>query len=373
MKKTAIILAALSLQASWAHQHHHHNHSEKAVLASQGIFDDADVEDRALSDWEGDWQSIYPYLVNGDLDQVLAVKAEKGDKTLEEYRAYYLNGYKTDLTLVKIHGDQIEFIAPNQTAVCEYKYSGKNILNYDSGKKGVRYQFECIDAESKAPKYIQFSDHIIAPEKAGHFHLYMGNDSHETLALELSNWPTFYPASFSKEEIVDEMIGHDSHGGHGAHQHGVANMNISIEHGNVELELDGALANFISFEYAPQSDAEIAEVKAMANQLNAIDQLFVLPKDANCALKDLDLVSDVIEPQFLGQKTHTEAHKNHNTTHGNLMMTAQWQCQMSTKLQQLNVKLFEYFPNLEHVEVQMITPNGQKSAELSRKNSVIQW
>ncbi|WP_342742234.1 DUF2796 domain-containing protein [Wohlfahrtiimonas larvae] len=166
------------------------------------------------------------------------------------------------------------------------------------------------------------------------------------------------------------MIGHDAHG---AHQHGVANMNISIEHGNVELELEGALANFISFEYAPKSDAEIAEVKAMATQLNAIDQLFVLPKDANCAVKNLGLASDVIEPELLGHKAHSEEHKHHHTTHGNLTMTAQWQCQTPAKLQQLEVKLFPYFPHLEHVEVQMITPNGQKSAELSRKNTVIQW
>lgn len=165
---------------------------------------------------------------------------------------------------------------------------------------------------------------------------------------------------------------HHDHEEHGAHQHGVANMNISIDEGSVELELEGALANFISFEYAPQNDAEIAEVKAMTKQLNAIDQWFVLPKDANCALKDIDLASDVIEPELLGQTTHTEEHK-HQTTHGNLTMTAQWHCQTPAKLQQLEVKLFQYFPHLEHVEVQMIAPNGQKSAELSRKNSVIQW
>lgn len=368
MKKTAVVLAVLSLPVSWAHQHHHH--SEKARLASQGIFDDSDVQDRSLSDWEGDWQSIYPYLVSGDLDQVLAVKSEKGDKTLEEYRAYYLNGYKTDLTLVKIHGQHIEFHAPNKISSCEYQYSGKKILNYDSGKKGVRYQFECIDQKSTAPKYIQFSDHIIAPEKAGHFHLYMGNDSHEKLAVQLSNWPTFYPAALSQAEIVDEMIGHDAHG---AHQHGVANLNLSIEHDMIDLELEGALANFISFEYAPQSDAEIAEVKAMAQQLNAIDQLFVLPKEANCALKDLGLASDVIEPELLGQKVQIKEHQHHHTTHGNLTMTVQWQCQAPAKLQQLDVKLFQYFPHLEHVDVQMIAPSGQKSAELSRKNAVIQW
>ena len=372
MQKSILLLAILSLQVSVAHKHSH-DQSEKAVLASQGIFEDEDVQARSLSDWEGDWQSIYPYLVSGDLDPMLALKAEKGDKTLEEYRAYYLKGYKTDLTSVAIHDNVIEYKSPTQVTSCEYKSSGHKILTYDSGKRGVRYLFECTDSQSQAPKYIQFSDHIIAPEKAGHFHLYMGNDSHETLALELSNWPTFYPTALSKEDIVDEMVGHDQH--HGAHQHGVANMNVSIENGDVELALEGALANFISFEYAPKSDAEIAEVKAMVKHFSQMNQLIVLPKDAKCELKDVDLASDVIEASLLGQTHHHDkAHEhNHTETHGNLTVSAQWKCQSPEKLQQMNVQLFQYFPHLEHVEVQMITPKGQKSAELSSKNTVIQW
>ena len=38
-------------------------------------FADTDVQDRSLSDWDGDWQSVYPYLQDGILDVVMERKA----------------------------------------------------------------------------------------------------------------------------------------------------------------------------------------------------------------------------------------------------------------------------------------------------------
>ncbi len=58
------------------------------------------------------------------------------------------------------------------------------------------------------PKYVQFSDHNIAPVKASHFHIYMGNTSQEELLKEMDHWPTYYPKSLTKDEIVREMMGH---------------------------------------------------------------------------------------------------------------------------------------------------------------------
>ncbi|HDT5604641.1 TPA: ZinT/AdcA family metal-binding protein, partial [Escherichia coli] len=96
----------------------------------------------------------------------------------------------------------------NETTSCKYDYDGYKILTYKSGKKGVRYLFECKDSESKAPKYIQFSDHIIAPRKSSHFHIFMGNDSQQSLLNEMENWPTYYPYQLSSEEVVEEMMSH---------------------------------------------------------------------------------------------------------------------------------------------------------------------
>ena len=44
-------------------------------LFKNGYFDDKDVKDRELSDWSGEWQSVYPFLQDGTLDQVFEYKS----------------------------------------------------------------------------------------------------------------------------------------------------------------------------------------------------------------------------------------------------------------------------------------------------------
>ena len=57
---------------------HGHSHEEES-------FTGADVKDRALTDWEGDWQSVYPRLLDGTLNPVWEHRAEEGEKTAREY------------------------------------------------------------------------------------------------------------------------------------------------------------------------------------------------------------------------------------------------------------------------------------------------
>lgn len=127
---------------------------------------------------------------------------------MEEYRAYYKKGYATDVEQIGIEDDVIEFHVGQTVNSCKYRYSGYKILHYTSGKKGVRYLFECQQGDAKAPKFVQFSDHIIGPRKSQHFHIFMGNESQEALLKEMDNWPTYYPYALHKEQIVDEMLHH---------------------------------------------------------------------------------------------------------------------------------------------------------------------
>lgn len=205
-----VLLTSLFSGVVMAHGHHHDKpQTEVQRQAAKGIFADKDVQDRQLSDWDGVWQSVEPYLADGTLDPVMQAKAVKNkDKTAEEYRAYYAKGYKTDVDMIGIENNIIEFHRGDKVTQCKYDYAGYRILNYTSGKKGVRYLFECKDKSSQAPKFIQFSDHIIAPEKAGHFHLYMGNESQEALLTQLDNWPTYYPYSMNGNDIAHEMQHH---------------------------------------------------------------------------------------------------------------------------------------------------------------------
>ncbi|BDP75039.1 zinc ABC transporter substrate-binding protein AdcA [Enterococcus faecium] len=180
---------------------------EKTV--ANGYFKDADVKDRELSDYTGEWQSVYPLLKDGILDEVFDYKAKiNKDMTAAEYKDYYTTGYKTDIDTINIKDNTIDFVVNGEHHQYTYKYVGYKILNYEKGNRGVRFNFETDDAGAGRFKYIQFSDHGIAPSKAEHFHIFFGGESQEKLYNELHNWPTFYPASLSKHEIAQEMMAH---------------------------------------------------------------------------------------------------------------------------------------------------------------------
>ncbi|MEX2784135.1 zinc ABC transporter substrate-binding protein AdcA [Streptococcus sp. H49] len=183
--------------------------TEKTV--ANGYFDDDDVTNRSLKNWQGEWQSVYPYLTDGTLDEVWDYKAKANkDMSAQEYKAYYTTGYQTDVEKITIDGKKktITFQQNGQEHTYTYKYKGYEILTYKKGNRGVRYLFEATDDNAGEFKYVQFSDHGITSQKAEHFHLYWGGESQEKLLEELENWPTYYPADLSGREIAQEIIAH---------------------------------------------------------------------------------------------------------------------------------------------------------------------
>ncbi|MDO5630736.1 MAG: metal-binding protein ZinT [Paracoccus sp. (in: a-proteobacteria)] len=192
--------------ATPAAAHGSHDHDRDAEQIHKGYFDDGQVQARPLSDWAGEWQSVYPYLTSGALDPVMTEKAAHGDKTAAEYRAYYETGYRTDVDRITIQGDSVTFYRAD-VVTGQYADDGYVILAYEKGNRGVRYVFEKVGGDEAAPQFIQFSDHRIAPEASDHFHLYWGDDRDRLLG-ELTNWPTYYPAGLSAAQIVGEMLTH---------------------------------------------------------------------------------------------------------------------------------------------------------------------
>lgn len=188
-------------------QDHAHARSPEAQAIYDGYFDDDQVKDRPLSDYAGDWQSVYPLLQDGTLAPVMDRKAQKGDQTAEEYTAYYRTGYATDTDRITIEGDMVTFYSDGTQVSGTYADDGHEILTYARGNRGVRFIFAKTAGDAGAPAFIQFSDHGIAPARADHFHLYWGDDR-AALLEEVTNWPTYYPADMTPAQIVDEMLAH---------------------------------------------------------------------------------------------------------------------------------------------------------------------
>jgi zinc transport system substrate-binding protein len=197
--------AAQAETAKDGHDHHHMSEAEKQIHA--GYFEDSQIQPRSLEDWAGDWQSVYSLLQDGTLDPVMQAKAQTGDKSAEDYKAYYETGYRTEVDRIVIQGDSVSFHSGDAVVSGTYAQDGHEVLTYEKGNRGVRFIFRKTGGDEAAPAVIQFSDHAIAPQDARHFHLYWGNDRAKVLA-ELTNWPTYYPAGFSGGDVLHEMLAH---------------------------------------------------------------------------------------------------------------------------------------------------------------------
>lgn len=200
---------------------HGHSHEEED-------FSIEDVKDRELTDWEGDWQSVYPHLLSGALTPVMEHKAEadieaekESPKTAAQYYDYYETAYKTDVDRVVITADSMSFYINGTPATAQYAYKGTGIIEEEESL-WVRYKFEAVgNPPAGAPKYIMFSDHLHAPEKTEHFHIYSSNNSFDEIMADTDpkNFPTYYDSNLNATELVDEMLGHDGGEEHELDEH----------------------------------------------------------------------------------------------------------------------------------------------------------
>lgn len=249
------------------HGHEEDGHDEHDHSKEVSTFEDDEVQDRPLSDWEGDWQSAYPLVLDGSLDEAWEHKSEDGSMTAEEYKDYYTKGYKTDLTAISIHGNHIKFTDKDgKVTESDYKYTGYFIQNWTTGTKAVMYRFEAEDKEAGAPIYIEFNDHMIEPEKAEHFHIRMSDESYDAIVDPEGNWPTFFDAALTPDEVCDEVIGHGHSDEDEDEEHEHEEDEHDHEHEEGEVEYDEHV--WLSLKNAKTLCAEIADRLSILDSAN---------------------------------------------------------------------------------------------------------
>lgn len=239
---------------------HAHDHSKEV-----STFEDHEVQDRSLSDWAGSWQSAYPFALDGTLDDAFAAMAEEGEMTADEYKTYYQNGYKTDITNIDIAGDHIAFTYEDGKKVgSDYKYIGYYIQNWSTGTKAAMYRFEAVDRTSGAPVYIEFNDHMIESAAPEHFHIRMSNESFDAIVDPEKSWPTFFPADMTGEDLCEHMEGH----GHGHEEEADEHVWLSLK--NAKTLVD-AISNALQELDPDNKDAYAANAAAYIEKLSALD------------------------------------------------------------------------------------------------------
>ena len=259
---------------------HHHDHGESEAHSKEvSTFEDDQVQDRSLTDWDGEWQSAYPYVLDGSLDEGFAHKAESGKMTAEEYKAYYATGYETELKTIAINGETntITYTDVNgKTCASPYKYVGYYIQDWSTGTRAAMYRFEALDKASGAPVFIELNDHIIEPCQAEHFHFRSSNTGFDDIEDPESRWPTFFPAAWDAEDVLEAFIGHD-HGDDDDHHHEDGEVEYD-EHVWLSLKnaavLCGEIVRRLSILDADNQEIYAANGMAYIDRLNALDEQY---------------------------------------------------------------------------------------------------
>ncbi len=140
-------------------------------------------------------------------------------------------------------------------------------------------------------------------------------------------------------------------GRHEAHQHGAAQLHVSLEGGALQIALEGPADNLLGFEHAPTNDAQKKAVARVEEQLKQPTQLFATPAAAGCQAQPARVEMKLPSP-------------GRGETHSEIEVEWRWQCAKPEALAYVDVTLFKVFPRLKQLRVQVVTGQGQKTALL---------
>lgn len=147
------------------------------------------------------------------------------------------------------------------------------------------------------------------------------------------------------------------------HVHGQARLAVAIDGHTLTLMLESPADSLVGFERAPRTAKERAAVAAMKQTLEQADKLFLPTPAAACKPTRVNLTSPLLG------SAPKPGHEGHADLDGEFV----FKCAQPQYLRDLEVRLFERFPGLKKLNVEVAGPQGQKAAQLSAARSKIGW
>jgi hypothetical protein len=184
---------------------------------------------------------------------------------------------------------------------------------------------------------------------------------------------------------------------HAPHVHGAASLNVTVEASSADLDFSGPLASFISFEHAPSTPEQRAAMQALVDRFKDPSALFAFPAAWGCTVSKTELDGENIPEDILGHPHKAEGeghghghgeeedhdhgeeaghdHAEGEGGHSDLDLEVEFACpKAGTGPASLDLaELFKAFPNLQDLDVQLVSPQGQKGAELSPASTKLTW
>ncbi|MEM9577425.1 MAG: DUF2796 domain-containing protein [Pseudomonadota bacterium] len=170
-----------------------------------------------------------------------------------------------------------------------------------------------------------------------------------------------------------------------AHEHGVGQLDIAFEQGQIAMALRAPGADIVGFEHAAVSAQDRAKVDAAVATLARPLDLFVVPEAAGCTVVEASASlesEDHHEAQAVDAHTEDEhdhnehrehAHDDHDhgghaeaAGHTEFHATYLLKCSDAEAASVISFAYFDVFPNALELEIQVVTEKGATAFEVAR-------
>jgi len=177
-------------------------------------------------------------------------------------------------------------------------------------------------------------------------------------------------------------IADQAHREHDAHVHGTARLNIAVEKDHIDAVLDTPAMNVVGFEHAPRDAGQREAVARAAAVLKDGAERLVPSGAAGCALDRASVASSLLEAGHDHEAAHDdheqdhdghdeskdghehehehESHDgDHDEPHAEFQVRYRFHCRAPDAIEAIQVNLFDEFPGMETIELQVLTDTHQ--------------
>lgn len=181
---------------------------------------------------------------------------------------------------------------------------------------------------------------------------------------------------------------HDEFRQHGAHVHGVGQLDVVIDGDHLLMDLVMPGADVVGFEHAAATPEEEQANAVALEQLQAADQLFLLPAAADCRLDIAEARVARMEDDHHDHGHHDDDHEHghghddhhdneghhhddhaHDDDHSEFHVEYVFHCDAPERLDHIEVRVFAVFPDNETLQARVAGPGGQTATELNAGNT----
>jgi len=176
-----------------------------------------------------------------------------------------------------------------------------------------------------------------------------------------------------------------------AHEHGSANLDIVIDTDTIQMSFHSPAVNIVGFEYATDDKQQLLLIKQAEDSLSNVNDMFSLVGNVSCQtvkasanwLTEHEEEHDDHEGHEEEHEGHEEEHDDHegheeehdetpSSEHAEFIAEYELTCKQLNNLTAIEVNLFEFFPAIADLDVQMIYAGGQVKQELNANNTLIE-